>query len=129
MPSFSRQSLDRLNTCDPRLVKVFTEVIKHFDCTVTEGHRDQAAQHAAFTSGHSKLDWPHGNHNAMPSKAVDVYPAPVDFKDRERMMHFAGFVLGIATSMGIDLRWGGDWDEDTQVNDNSFDDLCHFEVK
>ena len=29
--------------------------------------------------------------------------------------------------MGIKIRWGGDWDSDTQVNDNKFDDLVHFE--
>lgn len=31
--------------------------------------------------------------------------------------------------MGVTLRWGGDWDSDTEVNDNSFDDLVHFEIK
>ena len=30
--------------------------------------------------------------------------------------------------MNIKLRWGGDWDRDTQVKDNSFDDLLHFEL-
>ena len=30
--------------------------------------------------------------------------------------------------MGIDLRWGGDWDRDTEVRDNTFDDLVHFEI-
>ena len=31
--------------------------------------------------------------------------------------------------MGIDLIWGGDWDGDTDLNDNNFDDLVHFELK
>jgi len=30
--------------------------------------------------------------------------------------------------MTHDLRWGGDWDRDTQVDDNNFDDLVHFEL-
>jgi len=30
--------------------------------------------------------------------------------------------------MGVTLRWGGDWDRDTEVQDNSFDDLVHFEI-
>ena len=129
MPAFGQTSKDRLATCDVRLQKVFYEVVKHFDCTVIEGHRGQEAQHAAFVSGKSQLDWPNGNHNAVPSKAVDVVPYPVDWNDRERMTYFAGFVRGIAKSMGIDIRWGGDWNEDTQVKDNKFDDLPHFEVK
>ena len=129
MPSFSQTSKDRLATTDARLQKVFNEVIKHFDCTVLCGHRNQADQDTAFASGKSQKKWPNGNHNSMPSKAVDVMPYPIDWTDRERMTLFAGFVIGIAQGMGIDIRWGGDWNENTKVKDNSFDDLPHFEVK
>jgi peptidoglycan L-alanyl-D-glutamate endopeptidase CwlK len=38
-------------------------------------------------------------------------------------------VLGIAQSMGINLRWGGDWDKDWEVQDNKFDDFPHFEKR
>lgn len=129
MPTFSQKSKDRLATCDARLQQVFNEVIKHFDCVILEGHRNQAAQDAAYAAGKSQLKWPNGKHNSMPSKAVDVMPFPIDWTDRERMTLFAGFVIGIATGMGIDIRWGGDWNEDTKVKDNRFDDLPHFEVK
>lgn len=128
MPSFSKQSLDRLNTCHPELVLLFTEVVKHFNCTVAQGHRGQEEQDKAYAEGKSQLKWPNGNHNASPSNAVDVYPYPVDFKDRERMVYFAGYVKGIAQMMGIPIRWGNDWDRDTEVNDNNFDDLPHFEI-
>lgn len=129
MPSFSQTSKDRLATCDARLQRVFNEVIKHFDCKVLQGHRGQAEQDKAFAEGASQKKWPNGNHNSMPSKAVDVVPYPVDWTDRERMTLFAGFVIGIAQGMGIDIRWGGDWNENTKVKDNSFDDLPHYEVK
>ena len=49
--------------------------------------------------------------------------------DRERQTLFAGFVLGVANQMGIKLRWGGDWDQDFEVQDNKFDDFPHFELK
>ena len=65
----------------------------------------------------------------MPSLAVDVTPYPVDWKDRERQTLFAGFVMGIARSMGINLRWGGDWDPDWQVQDNKFDDFPLIEIR
>lgn len=129
MPSFSQTSKDSLATCDARLQRVFNEVIKHFDCKVLQGHRGQAEQDKAFAEGASQKKWPNGNHNSMPSKAVDVVPYPVDWTDRERMTLFAGFVIGIAQGMGIDIRWGGDWNENTKVKDNSFDDLPHYEVK
>ena len=31
--------------------------------------------------------------------------------------------------MGINLRWGGDWNQNWEVNDNKFDDFPHFEIK
>ena len=47
MPSFSQRSLDRLATCHPDLNRLFTEVVKHFDCTVLCGHRGQEEQDKA----------------------------------------------------------------------------------
>ena len=41
--------------------------------------------------------------------------------------YFGGFVLGTAQEMGLDIRWGGDWDGDRSISDQSFDDLVHFE--
>ncbi len=81
-----------------------------------------------FRTGKSQVKFPHGKHNTNPSLAVDAAPYPIDWQDRERFTLFAGFVLCIAASMGVTLRWGGDWDLDWQVRDNSFDDLLHFEI-
>ncbi len=44
------------------------------------------------------------------------------------MTYFAGLVRGIAVSWGVKIRWGGDWDMDGDLKDNSFDDLVHFEI-
>lgn len=128
MPSFGKSSQDKLATCDPRLQKVFNEVIKHFDCTVIEGHRGEEAQNKAFAEGKSKLKYPQGKHNKIPSLAADVLPYPIDWNDTNRMRYFAGFVVGIAATMGIKLRWGGDWNQNTELKDNSFNDLPHFEI-
>jgi peptidoglycan L-alanyl-D-glutamate endopeptidase CwlK len=129
MPHFGRKSKERLNTCDSNLQKVFNEVIKHVDCSVLEGHREKDRQNKLFEEGKTKVKYPNGRHNRQPSSAVDVTPYPVDWKDRERQTLFAGFVIGVASQMGINLRWGGDWDQDFQVVDNRFDDFPHFELK
>ena len=129
MPKFGRKSKERLNTCDSNLQKVFNEVIKHVDCSVLEGHREKDRQNKLFKEGKTKVQYPNGRHNRQPSSAVDVTPYPVDWKDRERQTLFAGFVIGVASQMGIKLRWGGDWDQDFQVVDNRFDDFPHFELK
>ena len=129
MPKFGRKSKENLNTCDSNLQKVFNEVIKHVDCSVLEGHREKDRQNKLFEEGKTKVKYPNGRHNRQPSSAVDVTPYPVDWKDRERQTLFAGFVIGVASQMGVSIRWGGDWDQDFQVADNRFDDFPHFELK
>tara|TARA_R100000908_G_C3738178_1_gene135402 strand:- start:348 stop:743 length:396 start_codon:yes stop_codon:yes gene_type:complete len=129
MPRFSKKSLSKLETCDKRLQDLFLRVVKKFDCTIIEGHRSKDRQNKLFDEGKSKLKYPKGKHNATPSKAVDVAPYPIDWNDRERFTYFAGYVVGIAYQMGLKIRWGGDWDMDTQVKDNNFDDLPHFEIR
>jgi hypothetical protein len=128
MPKFGRKSKERLATCDERLQKVFNEVINYVDCSVLEGHRGEREQNKYFAEGKSKVQYPLGRHNAKPSRAVDVVPYPIDWDDRERFHLFAGFVLGIAYSMDISLRWGGDWNQNFEVDDNNFDDFPHFEL-
>lgn len=129
MAKFGRKSRERLATAHPDLQKVFNEVIKHVDCSVLEGHRDERTQERLFEEGKTKVHYPMGRHNTKPSRAVDVVPYPIDWNDRERFTLFAGFVLGLARGMGINLRWGGDWDVDFQVSDNRFDDFPHYELK
>lgn len=128
MPRFSPDSLAKLRTCHRTLFDLFSDVVMYFDCTVLVGHRTEAEQNAAFSSGKSQKQFPSSKHNSLPSKAVDVAPFPIDWNDRERFHLFAGFVLGMAAEKGIRLRWGGDWNGDLQVKDNSFDDLVHFEL-
>jgi len=129
MPRFSTKSRSKLHTCDSRLVDLFNEVVKGFDCTIIEGHRGKKAQNEAFNKGNSKVRFPNGKHNQSPSVAVDVAPYPIDWSDRDRFHYFSGYVLGIASQMGLKIRWGGDWDMDTKTKDNKFDDLVHFEIK
>ena len=129
MPKFGKRSRERLSTCDKRLQEVFNEVIKTVDCSVLEGHRGKDRQNMLYKEWKTKLTFPKGRHNSSPSNAVDVVPYPVDWGDRERFHLFAGFVLGIAKGMGINLRWGGDWNINWFVDDNKFDDFPHFEIK
>nr|MDT0253070.1 hypothetical protein [Endozoicomonas sp.] len=74
------------------------------------------------------MQWPNSKHNSKPSRAVDAMAFPLDWFDYQRSAHFAGFVLGIAQSMSIKLRWGGDWDRDGEMKDHKFIDYPHFEL-
>lgn len=129
MPRFSATSRSRLANCDESLQRLFERVVSRWDCTVVEGHRDQEAQDRAFREGKSQLRWPNGKHNRLPSRAVDVAPYPIDWGNTKRFYAFGGYVLGVAEEMGIELRWGGDWDGDRDLDDQSFNDLVHFELK
>lgn len=129
MPSFSKKSKERLDTCDYSLKTVLNEVIKVFDFTVLEGYRDKDKQNSLFKSGKSKVKYPDSKHNTKPSRAVDIAPYPIDFEDRERYFLLAGFILATAVSKGIDVRWGGAWRGIKNLKNNTFDDLGHFELK
>lgn len=128
MPAFSQSSAAKLATCDARLVRLFERVVQIVDCTVICGHREKAEQDEAVRLGRSKTPWPTSKHNVYPSRAVDVAPYPLDWSDTRRFDHFAGVVRGVAAQLGIRVRWGGDWDGDFDLADQSFNDLPHFEI-
>lgn len=128
MPQFGTHSKRVRATLHPKLQALFDEVIVHFDCRLIQGFRNAREQHKYFLTGKSMKDWPDSKHNKCPSEAVDAYPYPINWGDRDRMYYFAGWVMCTAKRMGIPLRWGGDWDRDMEVIDNIFDDLGHFEL-
>ena len=128
MPKFGNTSKRRLATCDEDLQELFQEVVKFFDCSILEGHRGEETQNKYFDEGKSQVKWPNGKHNSSPSTALDAAPYPIDWDDTDRFYYFAGFVKGVAFNIGIPIRWGGDWDDDTDVKETKFKDLVHFEL-
>jgi hypothetical protein len=130
MPKLGKRSRDRLKGVDPRLVLVLEKVVRYFDITVIEGLRSQERQNELVKQGKSKTKF--GKH--VQGKAVDIAPYPIDWNARDDFHYLGGFVLGIAASMGVDIRWGGDWSssslkqEQRTTKDNGFDDLVHFEI-
>lgn len=121
-------SLMRLSTCDERIKSIVLEVSKHFNVTVLEGHRGQAAQDLAVQQGRSKTPWPTSKHNSMPSKAVDIAPYPIDWSDTARFHLLAGAMLLVASQQGVKLRYGGDFNRNGNLKDDAFKDLPHFEI-
>lgn len=121
MPAFSRSSLEKLNTADPRLQLLFNEIIRHRDCTILCGHRDQEEQEQAFRTGNSKARFGESPHNKVPALAVDVMPYPINWDDLKGIHEFAGFVQGVASQMGIKVKWGGRF--------KNFFDGPHYELE
>lgn len=121
------RSKERLKTCHSDLQKLFEEVNQHFQCVILEGHRSASRQKKLFKAGRTQTM--NSKHREFPSLAVDVSPHPLDWKDEKRFYYFAGYVKRAAEQLGIELRWGGDWDDDTEVDDNKFNDLAHYELQ
>lgn len=135
VPKFGKVSQARLDTCHPLQKELWGEVIKVFDCSILCGHRKEAEQNRLFRAGRSRVQWLDSKHNGYPSTAVDAGPYYLevphirwDEDSMTRWYYFGGVVMGIAGKMGIPLRWGGDWDMDTYVRDQRFNDLPHFEL-
>lgn len=128
MPKFGVTSTKRLETCVPELQEICIEAIKMMDFSVTCGHRGKKEQDQAVLAGMSKAPYPKSKHNKFLSVAVDLAPYPIDWKNLKRFYLLAGIVLAIAHIKGINLRWGGDWDRDYDLDDQKFIDLPHFEV-
>lgn len=128
MPSFSQASKDKLSTCDPQLQAVMNEAIKYVNFSITCGYRDQAEQDKAFAEGKSQKKFPNGEHNKMPSRAVDVTPYPCDWTDAEAFTLLAGIIYGVACAMGVKLRLGADWDSDLNFKEHGFKDRPHVEL-
>jgi peptidoglycan L-alanyl-D-glutamate endopeptidase CwlK len=132
---FGERSLARLATCDERLVKVATLALKvGMDFTVVSGWRGEAEQNDLYSRGLSKQRWPDSHHNAVTelgdprSLAIDVAPWPIDWRDAKAFYHLAGVFRAVAFDLAIPLRWGGDWDMDFDLSDQTFMDLGHFEL-
>ncbi len=130
---FSKQSIEAKDSCTIPLQLVANSAIKFWDCIVLEGYRGKEDQNKHFEAGTSKVKFPNSRHNKQPAEAIHLapynpnIPGGVDWDDIELFYQFGFFVLGIAYSRGIQLRWGGDWDMDGVTTDQSFHDLVHFE--
>jgi peptidoglycan L-alanyl-D-glutamate endopeptidase CwlK len=128
MPFFSKNSLNRLSTCDKRLQEICNEVIKIYDFCVICGKRDEERQNMLLTQGKTTLEFPKSKHNKYPSQAIDIAPYPIDWHDHDRFKILAGIMFGVAHSKNIKIRWGGDWNMNWIINDEKLVDLVHFEL-
>lgn len=134
MYHFGDKSNERLHECDARLQIVLNEAIKFMDFSVLCGYRDEKAQMAAYNAVPrlSNAKFGQSPHNFTPSRAVDIVPYPVDWKNHERFAYLAGLVRGIGSMHNIAITWGHDWDGDGVLGKNDPDekllDMPHFEL-
>lgn len=119
-------SLKRLKSVDPKLQEVCLKAFETmpFDITVLEGIRTSERQAELFKQGASKTM----NSKHLTGRAIDLAPYPVDWKDIDRFVVMSHHVLSAAKQLGVDVRWGGDWNRNGEWRDEKFLDCPHFEL-
>lgn len=131
MFKFSKTSRERLETCDGALIQVMEDALRasEVDFGIAEGHRSLERQAELFTQ--EKTTVLRSKHNETPSQAVDIY-AWVNGKanyETHNLAYIAGVVHRVAYEYGLNIRWGGNWNGNSEIiTDQSFDDLVHFEL-
>lgn len=131
-------SKQRLATCDTRLQLICQDAIVVVPFCVLQGHRNKEEQDAAFAAGKTQKQWPDGNHNRLPSTAVDLAPVyyetktMIDWGDVIAFGRIMGVIQAMAHRRNIRLRFGLDWDGDFRSvdrdPDESFLDCPHVEL-
>lgn len=150
MPSFGNKSRNLLDTCHNDIQLILNELIEFYDFSVISGIRTDEEQMALFAQGRSKLDGvtkkskhqgrPDDNGNIV-SFAVDIVPYKKGldpFEENEKNYRRFYMMMGMVKAIAVKLkeegkithsvRFGLDWDGDDEYNDQTFDDLPHFEL-
>ena len=111
-----KNSLEKLQGADSRLADVILEVSKRHDVIVTESKRTPERQKQLLAEGFTKTL----NSRHLSGSAVDVYPADVirndrlknpTAEDKKKWERFARDVIKTGKQKGIDIEWGGDWED------------------
>lgn len=139
MYQFSRSSILRMQGIAPELVLVLSRALlrSSIDFAVLEGIRTRERQRELVAKGRSKTM----NSKHLIGRAVDLVAVGdldsnghVDHKDRALQWDrgtyakVAAAMLEAARELGIQIRWGGDWDRDGDTSDTRFFDGPHFEL-
>jgi peptidoglycan L-alanyl-D-glutamate endopeptidase CwlK len=139
MFSFSDSSLKKLEGVHPDLIKVVCRAIalSEVDFKIIEGVRTPARQKILYAQGRTKpgpiVTWTlRSNHFVNPKTgfghAIDVLPAPYDWKHGKVWDQMAKAMFEAADELDTPIRWGADWDRDGKPRERGETDSPHFEL-
>ena len=132
-------SQSKLVGVHPDLAKVVRRAIEisPVDFKVIEGVRTPERQRQLYAQGRTKpgpvVTWTlKSNHFKQADgygHAVDLLPAPYDWKASGPFDAMAKAMLAAAKELGIGIRWGADWDSDGKPREKGETDSPHFELR
>lgn len=132
---FSKRSQERLETTSPIIQKIMNEAILYspvdFGIPQYGGKRTLEDQQKLFKEGKSKLDGKKKKSYHQSGNAIDVvaYVNGEYTYDKRYYYGLAIHIIATAKRLGHNLTWGGDWDGDWDLDDQTFNDLVHFELR
>jgi peptidoglycan L-alanyl-D-glutamate endopeptidase CwlK len=132
-------SQSKLVGVHPDLAKVVRRAIEisPVDFKVIEGVRTPERQRQLYAQGRTApgpvVTWTlKSNHFKQADgygHAVDLLPAPYDWKAAGPFDAMAKAMLAAAKELGIGIRWGADWDSDGKPREKGETDSPHFELR
>ena len=132
------KSLKRLVGVHPKLVdvvKMAIELTKQ-DFMVLEGVRTPARQAELYAQGRTKpgqkVTWTLKSNHFINSKtgyghAVDLVPLPIDWSHK-KLDVVAKAMFAAADTLGVEIRWGKDWNRNGISGEKGETDSPHFEI-
>lgn len=134
---FDAQSAKRLMQAHPLIQKLMNQARAVIAFTVMDSQRGREEQERAFNEGHSKAHFGQSAHNWAPAIAVDIAPVPLNWGDIgsfKRLQEVIGWYdpvthlgHGLAKTMQIPIRWGGDWNMNGKADEHLVD-MPHYEL-
>lgn len=136
---YGKRSLQHLEGVHPDLVAVFEKALSYniVDIAIIDGVRAEAEHAANLAKGVTRIPFSKSRHriqNDGYGHAIDAIPYPLPEKWGEKPIHraefyfLAGVIRAAAAELGVKIRGGYDWDNDNKFDDQSFNDLVHFEL-
>ncbi len=154
--NLSSRSLNNLQGVHPNLTKVVKRAIELTtqDFVVIEGVRSREQCMINYGKGRTvaqclakgipakyanpkaaKVTWLSNPFNSKHCKqkdgyghAVDICPHPVDWSDVKKFDAIAKAMFAAAKELGVNIRWGADWDKDGKPRERGESDSPHFEI-
>lgn len=136
--SLGPASLAMLNGVHPRMIRVVKRAIEltSQDFKVLCGVRTLAEQKKLYAQGRTTpgniVTWTLKSRHLPAADgfghAVDLVPYPVDWNDLSKFDAMAKAMFAAAKELGIQIRWGADWDADGKPREKGESDSPHFEL-
>ncbi len=134
-----KRSKDNLVGVHPVLIQIVQRALElsPVDFFVDCGVRTPERQAELYAQGRTKpgqiVTWTLKSNHFVNQRtgfghAVDLVPLPVDWSNVKAFDQVAQAMFQAASEVGVQLRWGADWDQDGKPRERGETDSPHFEL-